>query len=352
VRVTVIAEQLRRRVPGGIGTYVRGLAKGLREIDLRGVEVTLAASGRDRVAPLGFPVRTVPLPSPVLTRAWQRGVIGLSSDLVHATSLVAPWRGKGPRVVMVHDLGWRVVPEAYPPRGRRWHEAAFEQAQRKAALLVVPSTQTAEALLDAGVEPDRIAVIDEGCDHLPAPDEQAASLVLESLGVRGPFLLTVSTLEPRKNLAGLVAAYALTRPQLPEPWPLVVVGPNGWGPTVAPVSGVVLAGSVPDAVLAALYRRARCVAYVPLMEGFGLPAVEAMHAGTPVVASLLPSAGRAALVVDPLDHESVAAGLVTAATDERQRDAMIASGRARAAQLRWRDTAARHLAAWRRVAAR
>lgn len=349
MQVSIVAEQLRRRVPGGIGTYVRGLAKGLREVDLTGTDITLVASGADRVASLGFPVRTVPLPSQLLTRAWQHGVLAVSADVVHATSLVVPGRGRGARVVMIHDLAWRVVPEAFPPHGRRWHEASFEQALRRAALLVAPSRATADGLLDAGAAADRVVVIEEGCDHLPAPDEAEAATLLDSLGVRGPFLLTVSTLEPRKNLAGLVAAYALARPRLPEPWPLIVVGPNGWGPTVAPVTGVVLAGSVSDAVLAALYRRTRCVAYVPLMEGFGLPAVEAMDAGVPVVASDLPSAGPAALVVDPLDVEAMAAGLVVAATDDARRAALIDAGRRRAAQLRWRETAARHVEVWHRA---
>ena len=349
MQVTVVAEQLRRRVPGGIGTYVRGLAKGLRENDLTGTDVTLAASGADRVAQLGFRVRTIPLPQPVLTRAWQHGLLSLSADVVHATSLVVPWRGRGPRVVMIHDLAWRAVPEAYPQRGRRWHEASLVQALERAALLVSPSKETADALFDAGASVDRVVVIEEGCDHLPAPDEAGAATLLESLGVRGPFVLTVSTLEPRKNLAGLVAAYAVARPRLPEPWPLIVVGPNGWGPTVAPVGGVVLAGSVSDPVLAALYRRSRCLAYVPLMEGFGLPAVEAMHAGVPVVASRLPSAGPAALVVDPLDVESIADGLVVAATDDARRAALVDAGRRRAAQLRWREAAAHHIAAWHRV---
>jgi glycosyltransferase involved in cell wall biosynthesis len=349
VRVTLVAEQLRRRVPGGIGTYVRGLTQGLRDLGPSTPDVTLVASGADRVGHLGFPVRTVPLPTPLLTRAWESGLLSVSGDVVHASSLVVPWRGRGPRAVMVHDLAWRVVPEAFPPRGRRWHEAAFGRALERAAVLVTPSTVTAEAVADAGADGDRLVVIEEGCDHLPPPDEIAGRAVLESLGVAGPYLLTVATLEPRKNLAGLVAAYAIVRPLLPEPWPLVVVGPNGWGPTVAPVAGVVLAGAVPDAVLASLYGRARCVAYVPLMEGFGLPAVEAMHAGVPVVASPLPSAGSAALVVDPLDVEAIADGLLVASVDETRRRELVASGLTRAAGLRWQDCAARHVEVWQRV---
>src|SRR5260370_2009854 len=127
-----------------MGTYVRGLAKGLRENDLTGTDITLAASGADRVAQLGFRVRTVPIPSPVLTRAWQHGLLSLSADVVHATSLVVPWRGRGPRVVMIHDLAWRAVPEAYPQRGRRSHERSFVHALPPAAVLLAPPHAAAD----------------------------------------------------------------------------------------------------------------------------------------------------------------------------------------------------------------
>jgi glycosyltransferase involved in cell wall biosynthesis len=112
-----------------------------------------------------------------------------------------------------------------------------------------------------------------------------------------------------------------------------------------------LAGAVSGGVLSFLYREARCLAYVPLMEGFGLPAVEAMHAGTPVVASALPSSGDAALVVDPLDIEAIADGLHTAAVDDDRRQALVAAGHRRAGALRWRDCAERHVAAWHQVVA-
>jgi glycosyltransferase involved in cell wall biosynthesis len=127
----------------------------------------------------------------------------------------------------------------------------------------------------------------------------------------------------------------------------VVVGPTGWGDAVpAEGDGVVLAGAVDGAVLAALYRRARLVVYVPLLEGFGLPAVEAMAAGTPVVASTVPSTGGAAWNVDPTDEDAIADGLAQVATDEAVRSQLQAAGTARAATLTWERSARQHLAAW------
>ena len=137
-------------------------------------------------------------------------------------------------------------------------------------------------------------MIPMGSDHLPPPDSTAGAAHLARLGIHGPFLLSVGTLEPRKNQARLIEAYGRIRGSLPEPWPLVMVGPTGWGEQVAPATGVILAGLVSPAELSALYAMARLLAYVPLIEGFGLPPVEAMAFGTPVVASPLPSTAGAA----------------------------------------------------------
>jgi len=333
VKVVITAEQLRRRVPGGIATYVRGLAQGLAAMGAEAPE-TVFAGGR--------------LPPSVLTRAWDRGWLGIpgGTGLVHATSLAVPWRGGGPRVVAVHDLAWRVVPEAFPAHGREWHEHALQRALARAAVLVVPSEETAAAL-----EPHRRSVvINMGCDHLAAPDEAAAGSVLGALNVDGPYLLTVSTQEPRKNLPRLLAAYGRARSRLPEPWPLVIVGPGGWGQEARPMDGAVLGGFVSPGALAALYAGARCVAYVPLVEGFGLPAVEAMFAGAPVVASPMPSTGGAALEVDPLNVDAIADALVAAASDETQRAALTAAGARRSAALRWETSARAHVSVWQELA--
>lgn len=363
-RVLLLVEQLRRSAAGGIGTYVLGLLKGFDDLASGtgtgpglgdGVpEVTLSASraprthGADPLARLGHELRTSPLPGPVLTRAWDHGLVRAPSgfDVVHAASLATLETGPTPLVVTVHDLLWRRVPDAFPSRGRRWHEAALARALRRADRFVVPADVVAGDLVEAGASREAITVIPMGSDHLPPPDIAGATARLEALGVRGPFLLSVGTLEPRKNLPRLIEAYESIRDELPAPWPLVMVGPSGWGEQATPGPGVVRAGSVSAAELSGLYASARLLAYVPFVEGFGLPPVEAMSAGTPVVASPLPGTGGAALEVDPHDTSSVAAGLLAVATDEDVRSELVRLGAARAAELTWSSIARRHRDVW------
>lgn len=358
MRVLLAVEQLRRSVPGGIGTYGRGLLQGLATLDGDRPEVTLLASRPpthpDPLAAFGFPIVASPLPAPLLTRAWQAGLAGPPNgyQVVHAISLAAPPAGRAAAVITVHDLAWRRLPETFPRRGRHWHEGALRRAIGGSARFVVPSTATASDLEAAGAAAERVSVVEEGCDHLPPPDRRAAASLLAGLGVAGPYLLSVSTLEPRKNLSRLLAAYGQARVRLPEPWPLVVVGPPGWGPTLAVSEGVHLAGPVSGSLLSGLYAGARCLAYVPLLEGFGLPPAEAMAFGTPVVASPLPSTrGATALEVDPLDAEAIADGLVRAASDEPLRERLSEAGKARAAELTWARAARCHLEVWARAAA-
>lgn len=357
MRVLLAVEQLRRRVPGGIGTYSRGLLQGLGELGEEAPEVVLLASrpprrGRDPIEGMGFPVASSRLPGPLLTRAWDAGVVTAPRgfDLVHSVSLASPRSPGAPLVATVHDVAWRRYPEAYPPRGRRWHEAALARVLRRADALVVPSTSVADALLGSEAAARRVEVIEEGCDHLPEPDPVAAGELLSRLGVGDGFLLSVGTLEPRKNLERLVEAYSEARKSLPAPWPLVVVGPGGWGGSPPRAAGVTLAGQVGDEILSGLYAAARCVVYVPLSEGFGLPAVEAMRAGAPVVASPLPSTGGAALEVDPQDVSAIAAGIVRVCNDEDLRGQLAESGSRRASQLTWKQAALRHVRTWESVA--
>jgi glycosyltransferase involved in cell wall biosynthesis len=218
----------------------------------------------------------------------------------------------------------------------------------RATVLAVSAAAAADELVAAGAPRGRVRVLEDpyGCDHLPTPDESSAAELLDRLGVATEYMLTVSTLEPRKNLPRLLDAYRAARPRLPEPWPLLVVGPSGWGEALRPEPGVHLVGSVAGGVLAALYRRARLVAYVPRYEGFGLPAVEAMNACAPVVASPLPSTGGAAFEADPDDEAAIAEALVRVAGDEGLRSRLVTAGLLRAGELTWDAAARRHVDLW------
>jgi len=357
--VLLVVEQLRRRVPGGIGTYVRGLLQGLE--GLEGLKeastttpsfLTLYASrgreGRDPVRELGWSLRESFLPGRLMVQGWDHRLLDVPKgfDVVHATSFAAPPARGMPLSMMVHDLAFREAPETFPPRGRRWHERALGRALRHASALVVTSQKVASDLVGAGASGDRIRIIPHGCDHLPPPDFSAADELLGRLGVRGEFILSVSTLEPRKNLPRLLEAYRIARDRLPERWQFVVVGPVGWGPEIRAPAGAVLTQALGGATLAALYRRARLLCYVPLAEGFGLPPLEAMRLGTPVVSSPVPSVADSAMLVDPFEVEEIAEAMVKVGTDDELRGSLAEAGRARALPLTWSAAARRHLDLW------
>ena len=355
--VVLVAEQLRQGAPDGISTYTAELARRVAAMGDAAPRLVLWASrppagADDPVARLG-PMATSPLPHRLMVRAWDVGLAGpqVGAAVVHSPSLLTPPARGASLTTMVHDLAWRRFPDTFPAWGRRWHEAALRRALSRSAVLMAPSTASATDLLVAGAEVKRIEVVEHGCDHLAGPDPEGASALLRRIGVDGPYLLSVSTLEPRKNLARLVEAYAAARPRLPEPWPLVLAGPAGWGPGLGtPPAGVVLAGAVAGGVLTALYQQARAFAYVPLWEGFGLPAVEAMGCGVPVVATPMPSTGDAALEVSPDDVAAMADALVTACVDDDARRQLVANGRARSGELTWGRSARRHVELWKAVA--
>jgi len=372
-KVLLVVQQLRRPVPGGIGTSVRGLVDGLRTLGVAGVTAYAGRSGgaADPLSGLGLPVRLSALSVRLLTPAWDLGLIDVPGgyDVVHSPSLETPPARRSALAVTINDLAWQQAPDTFPPRGRRWHEASLRRALRRADAVVVPSAATAGAVRDAGAPSDALHVIPLGSDHLPPPDDGGARALLDRLGVGSAFILSVGTLEPRKNLGRLLVAFDRARQDVADLPPLVVVGPRGWtgsdphrhrgdgsagAVSARPVSvpsGVHFAGEVPTAVLSGLYRRATMLAFVPLVEGFGLPPLEAMAAGTPVLCSPVPSVGEAespqlAFVVDPFDVDAIADGLVRLTEDTGLRARLSAAGAAHAAAHTWARTAERYLEVW------
>jgi alpha-1,3-rhamnosyl/mannosyltransferase len=251
------------------------------------------------------------------------------TDVLHCTTFRAPRRSGVPLVVTVHDLALFRHPEAFPTWHRRTGRAAL-RAAIAAADVVVAVSEFTRAELDAvlGVPPDRVRVVPNGVDPVFSPTGPAAG---------GDYVLAVGTLEPRKNLGAAVEAARLADVELR------VVGARGWGGIEVP--GWV--GRASDEDLAALYRGARCLLYPSLYEGFGIPVLEAMACGTPVVASRGGAteevAGGAAVLVDAADAAAIADGITAA---ERERSRLVPLGLERAAQFRWAHAADRVVAVW------
>jgi alpha-1,3-rhamnosyl/mannosyltransferase len=236
-------------------------------------------------------------------------------------------------VFTVHDLAILRHPEAFPRWHRLYGKLGLRQALRAAHAVVAVSEFTKREVAElAGVPRERIHVIPNGVDPLFTPDGPAAV---------GSYVLAVATLEPRKNLARVVEAARLAGVELR------VVGARGWGGV--DVAGWV--GEVTDADLAELYRGARCVLYPSLYEGFGLPVMEAMASGVPVVTSrgtaLEEVAGDAAVLVDPLDVEAIADGITQAG---RRRAELVPLGLVRAGEFTWERAADQVEALWKEIA--
>ena len=328
MRVGLLLEQCLAPVPGGTGRYSHELLQALRRTAPAGSSVE-GWSAWHR----GSPYRRLPLPRRPLIAAWERGIgPGIDADLVHAPTPLAPPRRDRPVVVTVHDAVPWTHPETLNPRGVAWHRTMIARAAATADLVVVPTQAVADAL-DAHVALRDVLVVGEGVSTAlvlpPDADARAAAL-----GLPERFLLTVGSLEPRKGLKELVAA----RPELP----VLCVGAGGWGDTEVPEGSVRLMGRVSDTDLAVLLTRATALVVPSYDEGFGLPLLEGMSFGTPVLTSDAPAlvevAGGAALAV-PLAE--LADGVRRISTDEALRARLREAGPERASSYTWDGAATR-----------
>jgi glycosyltransferase involved in cell wall biosynthesis len=261
------------------------------------------------------------------------------ADVLHCPTYYGPLRSRTPLVVTVLDLSVLRYPEAFPRWTRTAVPALVPRVLRAARrILAISEFTKAEVVELLGVPPEKVAAVPLAVEReVFRPDGPAAE---------GEYVLAVGTLEPRKNLARLVEA---TRRLGVE---LRVVGARGWGGVEAAGDGVRWLGRVPDEELARLYRGAAVTAYPSLYEGFGFPILEAMACGAPVVTSRGGSmeevAGGAAVLVDPLEPASIAAGIEEAGS---RRDELRTRGFARAAAFSWDETARRTVDVYREASA-
>jgi glycosyltransferase involved in cell wall biosynthesis len=341
VNLGLVLEQCLAPVPGGTGRYSRELAVALAATAPEGARVSgVTARHHERLQIDGIRMRRLPLPRRGLVAAWERGAVpAVPGDVVHALTPLHPRKGSAPLVVTVHDgVPW-THPETLTPRGVRWHRHMVGRAVATADLVVTPTQATADTLarhLDlrdvlvagGGVSPDLVVPAD-------AADRAAA------WGLPDRYLLTVATVEPRKGLRELIMALR----GLPDV-PLVSVGQPGWGrleltQLVADTGvDVTMLGRVSDPDLAVLLSRASALVVPSYDEGFGLPLLEGMALGTPVLTSDAPAlvevAGGAALSV-PLP--ALREGILAILDDDELASRLREEGPRRAAEFSWERTA-------------
>ena len=354
--LTLSVEQLYRRQPGGIGTYVRGLIRGLAQVsnDLNVVALAPWHETPSDVRAMLPSLEQAPLPVGLLTRVWKFRALGVprNSSIVHATSMAGPYGGGAPGAVhsvAMHDLLWRDDVNEATARGIRFHEDRLSLLRdRKDVRIFTSSPGLNEQLVDDGFESERVHPVRLGVDDdsVVAANAVIVRELLDRYGVAGPYTLYVGTREPRKNLERLIKAHRDALAECAELGPLVIVGSPGWG-SVDTQDATVL-GVVERDVLKGLLRDAAVCAYIAIAEGWGLPPVEALHAGTRVVASAsTPSVANNPEVVhvDPFDVASISDGLVRAlSTDGGETGAQ--RRRASVADLTWANSALDHLDGW------
>ena len=358
IRVALDATPLIGR-PTGVGAFCAGVLGGLAgrpDVDASAFAVSWRRRhGIDGVVPPGVAVVRRAMPARPLHRAWALGelppiewFVG-AVDVVHGTNFVVPPARRAARVVTVHDLTPLRFPELCDPSTLAY-PALIRRAIGRGAWVHTDSAFVAREVVEAlGADPGRVRVVHPGVPALPVPDPAAPARVLPRGTSR--FVLAVGTAEPRKDLPGLVAAFDLLAPRHPD-LALVLAGPPGWGSGQLEVAvagarcgdRVVVTGWVDGGTLSGLVAGAAVLAYPSVYEGFGFPPLQAMAAGTPVVATktgaLEEVLGDAARLVTVGDREALADGLAAVLESPAVAAEMVGRGAGRAALYRWDRCAA------------
>ncbi len=354
LRVAYTLEQCWHAVPGGTGVAALEVRDQLADHDELEL-VPVAGTHLERPAEPWDPgpgVRSLPGHGARLYASWLwlgRPAVERATgpvDVVHATTIIPPVT-RHPLVVTIHDLAFLHEPAHFT----RWGNAVFRRSlsiiRRRAALVLCSSAATLADCAAAGIDPDRLRLVPLGVRPVESVSAERVTAVRATWGLPERFVFAVGTLEPRKNLRRLADAVAQSGLGLP----LVVAGPAGWGEVGVDDTGVRFLGFVDRSDLAALYAACTVFALPSLREGFGLPVLEAMQQGAPVVTSAGTSteevAGGAAVLVEPTSVDDIARGLHDAV---ERADELARLGRARAASATWAHTAELTLAAYREAA--
>jgi glycosyltransferase involved in cell wall biosynthesis len=356
-----IAIDARKLHDFGIGTYIRNVLQGLARIDATTEYVVLCRpEDVDAASELGPSFRAIAETSRPYSVGEQVSIplslVRERAHLVHEPHYVLPMATRCRAVVTIHDCIHLMFPEYLPgrvaylyARGSMW--GAVKKADR---ILTVSEASKRDILHFFDVAPEKVTVIYNAIDErfLGPPDEERMELVRQRYQLDHPFVLYVGNIKPHKNLERLMDAFAHVRADGLDDLRLVIIGDelSKYPPLRQAVHRhrlekyVRFFGFQPYDTLAAFYRLARAFVFPSLYEGFGLPPLEAMACGTPVITSDVSSlpevAGGAALLVDPRDRLSIADAMHQAVTDETLRQDLIAKGLKRARDFSWRESVA------------
>ena len=342
-RAAILVEQNWNAVPGGTARATNRLIDSLAKYTEVSVVGVHGRHGKAPQLPLpaGLETVAVPLPGRALAETWSRTRFPsmdrwVDSEVVHAPAYVLPPTAS-PLVVTIHDLAFVQHPEWFTPNGVSYLLRFLKRVHESDAAVIVPSSATADDCVAQGIASERVHEIPWGIDVQVASDAEI-DRVRRLYELPETFVLFVGTIEPRKNLQTL--ADAITA--LPG-IPLVVVGPAGWGEIN--VAGATLLGEVPGADIEPIMAAATVLAYPSHFEGFGLPVLEAMAQGTPVVttAGTAPAeiAAGGGVAVDTRSASLLATALGDLIADGEQRRELGEIGQARAFEFSWSETARR-----------
>ncbi len=356
------------RQGGGIGRYVRQLLQATAQRD-DGFDYRLFYASENpiphQLPPLApnFRVRQLPFHDIWLARGWHRlqlpvpvTLITGKVDLYHSPDFTLPPTPNIPTVLTVHDLSFVRDPESAAPGLRAYLNTVVPRSVKRATHILADSQATKDDLIDLYNTPaDKITVLycGVGPEFAPVTDAARLAAVRATYGIGAqPYIFSISTLQPRKNYQRLIQAFDAAMQTLQDQdTKLVLAGGKGWlyDEIFAEVerrnlqARVIFPGFVADEDLAALYSGAEVMAYPSLYEGFGLPMLEAMACGTPVLTSTescLPEvAADAAVCVDPYDVDAIAQGLVQVLQDSSTQQTLVTKGYARAREFTWQQSA-------------
>jgi glycosyltransferase involved in cell wall biosynthesis len=354
MRIGMNCRILSKSTPAGTARYARQLLAASLDTSDLGSESTFSLFG------LGDPPHqfrdddrmrvsdaTPPVPSGLCAYVWEqlclpRVIQQTDIDVFHTPAGIPPLLTRVPQVTTIHDLSPITHPEWFAKKYATFYQLLVPFAVRFSDRIIAVSDFTREEIVDHYPSAaDKTVTVHNG---VVPPDIDGVEAVTPLEG--RDFLLSVGAQNPRKNLRRLVEAYGILRRRRPDSPELVLAGPSNdiFDATDIPsVSGVRTLGFVPDEQLAWLYKQTDALVYPSLYEGFGLPILEAMSVGTPVVTSnrgaMAEVAGDAALLVDPEDSESIAAGILEALADPEVAETLRVAGRDRAAEFGWEQTA-------------